>query len=155
MRNCWTDFAGNVGPSWRCCDIAMFGPAFVAHFCSYNSVTLCRPTEAWICYEDQKLALLVAYQVHIARMQFGLSLWPQLANLIFPDRHDGSAQLRWKAAQSAAKIIANVVLTSSSTCCLSCIVYSPSGEACATKLLIAILAWVQLCFFLLLQSLHL
>lgn len=81
-----------------------------------------------MCYEDQKLALLVAYQIHIARMQFGLSLWPQLANLIFPDRHDGSAQLRWKAAQSAAKIIANVVLTSSSTCCLSCMFTHQAGK---------------------------
>ncbi|BDA51074.1 hypothetical protein COCOBI_17-2940 [Coccomyxa sp. Obi] len=65
------------------------------------------PMEAWICYGDQKLALLVAFQVHIARRQN--IWWPQLANLIFPDRREGSAQLRWNAAHNAAKILANAL----------------------------------------------
>jgi hypothetical protein len=66
-----------------------------------------RPAESWIADEDQTLALLVAFLKEVGRLDE--IWWPQIASIVFPDRHLDSAQLRWLTAEKAAKILAKVI----------------------------------------------
>ncbi|EIE21267.1 hypothetical protein COCSUDRAFT_57169 [Coccomyxa subellipsoidea C-169] len=67
------------------------------------------PAEAWIMDGDQKMALLSAFQMHISRNEN--IWWPQYASILFPDRHLGSAQNRWFAAERAAQILAKALFS--------------------------------------------
>ena len=77
-----------------------------------------RPAEAWIVNGDQSLALLVA-MIQENSGKSDTIWWPQLASIVFPDRHLGSAQLRWTAAEKAAQILAKVILQCPS-CAAAC-----------------------------------
>ncbi|KAK9902158.1 hypothetical protein WJX75_006324 [Coccomyxa subellipsoidea] len=65
------------------------------------------PAESWIADEDQTLALLVAFLKEVGRLDE--IWWPQIASIVFPDRHLDSAQLRWLTAEKAAKILAKAL----------------------------------------------